>query len=199
MNEPLILASGSKTRRHMLEQAGVAVEIFPATIDEAALKASLIETGAPVRDIADALADAKARSVSYQHPDKLILAADQILVQDDIIYSKAKTKEAARHTLQQLSGKQHQLVSAAVVYDGNAPVWRHVSIAKLQVRDLSDTFIDWYLDKLGDNAFWSVGCYQLEGLGAQLFEQVDGDFFTVLGLPLVPVLDFLRRRGMLPV
>lgn len=199
MNETLILASGSQTRRQMLEKAGVAVDVFPATIDEPALKASLIETGAPVRDIADALADAKARSVSHQHPDKLILAADQILVQDDIIYSKAKTKEAARCTLQKLSGNQHQLVSAAVVYDGSSPVWRHVSIAKLQVRNLSDTFIDWYLEKLGDDAFWSVGCYQLEGLGAQLFEQVEGDFFTVLGLPLVPVLDFLRRRGMLPV
>ncbi len=183
----------------MLEQAGVAVDVFPATLDEAAVKASLIETGAPARDIADALADAKARSVSYQHPDRLILAADQILVQDDVVFSKAETKEAARRTLQQLSGNQHQLVSAAVIYDGNSPVWRHVSAAKLQVRELSDNFIDGYLDQLGDDAFWSVGCYQLEGLGAQLFEQIDGDFFTILGLPLVPVLDFLRRRGMLPV
>lgn len=199
MTKPLILASGSKTRRHMLENAGVVVDVLPASIDEAAVKASLIEAGTPVRDIADALADAKARSVSYQHPDRLILAADQILVQNGVVYSKAETKEAARRTLQQLSGSQHQLVSAAVIYDGKSPVWRHVSAAKLHVRDLSDAFIDWYLDELGDDAFWSVGCYQLEGLGAQLFEQVDGDFFTILGLPLVPVLDFLRRRGMLPV
>lgn len=199
MTKPLILASGSKTRRQMLENAGVVVDVLPASIDEPAVKASLIEAGTPVRDIADALADAKARSVSYQHPDRLILAADQILVQNGVVYSKAETKEAARRTLQQLSGSQHQLVSAAVIYDGNSPVWRHVSAAKLHVRDLSDSFIDWYLDELGDDAFWSVGCYQLEGLGAQLFEQIDGDFFTILGLPLVPVLDFLRRRGMLPV
>lgn len=181
----------------MLERAGVAVEVRPATIDEAGLKASLRADKTPPRDIADFLADAKARSVALSCPDRLVIGADQILVCDDIVLSKAKTREQATETLRSLSGKTHSLLSAAVIYSENQAVWRHISSAQMTVRPISSDFIDGYLDRMGDDAFWSVGAYQLEGLGAQLFEKVGGDYFTVLGLPLLPMLDFFRRYGCL--
>lgn len=195
----LVLASGSKTRKKMLENAGIAITVSPPVVDEGAIKESLISEGVRARDIADALAEAKARTAAYQHPDSMVLAADQILALDEKIFSKAKTREDAVAALKLLSGKKHKLVSAAVVYEQGQPVWRHVDEAVLTVRPLSDAFIDQYLDRLGDDAFWSVGCYQLEGLGAQLFEKIEGDYFTILGLPLLPLLDFLRRRSMLQV
>lgn len=198
MKQPLILASASKTRQRMLESAGVLVDATPANIDEASLKQSLIAEAVPARDIADSLAEAKARSISMMHPDRLVLGADQLLVQDGQFFSKAQTFDEAKTTLKALSGKTHQLISAAVIYENQTPVWRAVSSASLSVRSLSDNYINYYLTELGEDAFWSVGCYQLEGLGAQLFSKIDGDYFTVLGLPLLPVLDFLRGRGIVP-
>ncbi len=192
----VILASGSKTRKKMLENAGVPIIVSPSNVDEEAIKASLISEAVPARDIADALAEAKARTASYRHPMDMVLAADQILVQGDTVFSKATNCAEAFEALKQLSGNQHKLISAAVIYEQSQPVWRHVDEAVLRVRPLSDDFINHYLDELGDDAFWSVGCYQLEGLGAQLFEKIDGDYFTILGLPLLPLLDFLRRRGI---
>ena len=193
----IVLASGSKTRKKMLENAGVPITVSPAAVDEGAIKESLVAEGVPARDIADALAEAKARAASYQHPESTILAADQILVLEEKIFSKAGNREEATAALKLLSGKTHKLISAAVIFDQSQPVWRYVSEASLSVRPLDDAFISQYLDQLGDDAFWSVGCYQLEGLGAQLFEKVDGDYFTILGLPLLPLLDFLRRRNLL--
>lgn len=195
--QSLILASGSKTRKKMLENAGIAITVSPPVVDEDAIKKSLVEEGVPARDIADALADAKARMASYQRQESMVLAADQILVLEEKIFSKANNREEATTALKLLSGKKHKLLSAAVVYEQGQPVWRHVDEAVLTVRPLSDEFIDQYLESLGGDAFWSVGCYQLEGLGAQLFEKIDGDYFTILGLPLLPLLDFLRRRSML--
>lgn len=195
----LLLASGSVTRKKMLEQAGVQIDVQPAAVDEKALKQSLCDAGASPRDIADALAEAKAHAASLMHPDRLILAADQILVKDGELYSKAADRRAAKAALQKLSGSSHQLLSAAVLYENGIAIWRYVDVARLTVRPLSDEFIEEYLDALGEDAFWSVGCYQLEGLGAQLFDRIDGDFFTILGLPLLPLLDFLRRRGILSV
>lgn len=197
-DKPLILASASETRKRLLVNAGVNIEVAPSAVDEEALKESLIDCGAPARDIADALAEAKARATSLVHPERLVLGADQILVQDGTFFSKATARESAKKTLLELSGKTHQLVSAVVVYDQGQPVWRYVDTAKMSVRPLSDTFIEDYLTALGGDAFWSVGCYQLEGLGAQLFDKIEGDHFTILGLPLIPVLDFLRRRGIVP-
>lgn len=194
---PIILASESKTRLSLLQRAGLSVNAQAASIDEASLKASLIADQASPRDIADCLADAKARSVAFSYPDQFVIGADQILVCDETILSKANTPSEAAKTLENLSGKAHQLLSAAVIYHGNQAVWRHVSLAKMTVRPLSDTFIEHYLNQMGDDAFWSVGAYQLEGLGAQLFEKVDGDYYTVLGLPLLPMLDFFRRSGCL--
>ncbi len=193
----LILSSGSKTRQQMLRNAGVPFEVYVPKVDETAIKQSLIEEKVAARDIADALADAKANSASFMYPNRMILAADQILVFKEKILSKAQTRDEAKETLMLLSGGTHSLVSAAVVYDQGQPVWRQVATAEMKVRPLTDPFIDWYLDTLGNDAFWSVGAYQLEGIGAQLFDQVDGDYFTVLGLPLIPVLDFLRRRNIL--
>lgn len=195
-DKPLILASASETRAKMLTRAGVAIDIVPAAVDEEALKDSLLAEAAPPRDIADSLADAKARSVSFIHPDRMVLGADQILVQDGELFSKAANREAATATLRALSGKSHQLVSAAVIYSDGQPVWRGVASAIMSVRELSDDFINQYLEALGGDAFWSIGCYQLESLGAQLFNKIDGDYYTVLGLPLLAVLDFLRRQGM---
>lgn len=196
--KPMILASGSKTRHRMLKSAGVDADAICALIDEDAIKETLIAEAVPARDIADSLADAKARSVSMMHPGRIVLGADQILVQGERVFSKADTVEQAKTTLKALSGQSHQLISAAVIYEGGQPVWRAVTTAILTVRDLSDEFIDQYLAVLGGDAFWSVGCYQLEGLGAQLFSKIDGDYFTILGLPLLPVLDFLRGRGIVP-
>ncbi len=195
-DQPLILASASATRKKMLINAGVKVEVVPAAVDEEAIKESLLAETVQPRDIADSLADAKARSVSLMYPDRLVLGADQILEQDAEIFSKATNRKTAAATLGALSGKSHQLISAAVIYGEGRPVWRGVTSATMSVRDLSDGFINQYLEALGDDAFWSVGCYQLEGLGAQLFDKIDGDYYTVLGLPLLAVLDFLRRQGM---
>ena len=194
--KPLILASASATRKRMLTHAGVVVDTFAGAVDEEAIKESLMAGTALPRDIADCLAEAKARSVSAAHPDRIVLGADQVLVQGGRVFSKAQTVNQAHEILCSLSGKTHQLISAAVIYDAGQPVWRAVSSANLSVRPLSNEFIDDYLAALGDDAFWSVGCYQVEGLGAQLFNKIDGDYFTILGLPLLPVLDFLRGRGM---
>ncbi len=195
----IVLASGSKTRADMLEKAGLDFSVFPARVDEDALKASLIAQGLPARGIADALAETKARSVSGTYPQALVIGADQLLVKDGKIVSKAKDIDQARDVLTNLSGGVHQLISAVVVYENGQAVWRAVDTVKLTMRPLSKDFIDGYLKALGEDAFWSVGAYQLEGLGAQLFTKVDGSHFTVLGLPLLPLLDFLRRRNVMPL
>lgn len=195
----LILASNSKTRKAMLANAGIQFDVQSAAVDEADIKASLVDAGVPARDIADALADAKARSVSLMNPEALVLGGDQILVQDGEIFSKAKNRAEAVGKLEKLSGKTHQLISAAVIYEQGQPVWRALDAATLHVRDLGTEFINEYLNALGDDAYWSVGCYQIEGFGIQLFEKVEGSHFTILGMPLLAVLDFLRRRGMVGV
>lgn len=196
---PMILASASQMRADMLAHAGVAVERDPAHVDEDEVKDALLAEGASGRDIADALAELKARTVSYRHPGRLVLGADQVLVKDGALFSKAVDRADAAVKLRSLSGGDHKLISAAVICQDGQAVWRVVDEARLTVRPLSDAFIEGYLDNIGDAAFWSVGCYQLEGRGAQLFSRVQGDFFTILGLPLLPVLDYLRRMEMLPL
>jgi len=193
----LILASKSQTRADMLRRSGLGFCIKQANIDEDGVKKSLISEGLSPGEIADALADMKARSVSADHGDALVIGADQILVKGRKIFSKAANQKEARDILAELSGGEHQLISTAVVYHKGQPVWRAADQVKLTVRPLSENFIESYLDVLGGDAFWSVGCYQLEGLGSQLFTKIEGDYFTVLGLPLLPLLDFLRRHGIL--
>ena len=197
MTPKLILASGSTTRHKMLTDAGVSFDVQKPAVDEEAVKAALIQEGASPRDIADALGDLKARSVAMMHPDAYVLGSDQILVEGKRIFSKAENRAQAKETLQQLSGKSHYLISSAVIYQGGQAIWRTLDQVKLTMRPLGDAFIEDYLDQIGDAAFWSVGSYQIEGRGAQLFTRVDGSHFTVLGMPLLPVLDFLRLHGFL--
>lgn len=193
----LILASASPARLAMLTAAGVVAEAIPARIDEGAVKQAMLAEGAPLRDIADKLAELKALRLSARHPGRLVLGADQVLVSGGRLFDKpADLAEALSH-LRVLRGASHQLLSAAVVALDGAPVWRHVGAARLTMRPFTDAFLDDYLARIGDLALTSVGCYHLEGLGAQLFSRVEGDYFTILGLPLLELLGFLRARGAL--
>ena len=194
----LILASASPARAAMLAAAGVETEVIPARIDETAVKQAMLAAGAPPRDLADKLAELKALRVSARQPGRLVLGADQVLVHDGQIFDKAQSPAEARAHLARLRGQTHRLLSAAVVALDGQPVWRHVGTARLTMRAFSDAFLEGYLDSLGDLALTSVGCYHLEGRGAQLFARVEGDHFTVLGLPLLELLGFLRAREVLP-
>jgi septum formation protein len=193
----LILASASQARLAMLKAAGVAAEAIPARIDEAAIKGAMLAEAAPPRDIADKLAELKALRLSARHSGRLVLGADQVLVSEGRLLDKPTDLAEARQQLLALRGRPHQLLSAAVVALDGAPVWRHLGTARLSVRPFTDTFLDSYLAQIGDLALNSVGCYHLEGLGAQLFARIEGDYFTILGLPLLELLGFLRARGVL--
>ncbi len=195
---PLVLASGSSARADMLRRAGLAFEINPAAVDEDSVKASLKAEGATAHELADTLAELKATRISAQSPGAFVIGADQVLVLDDRWFDKPGGREEARKNLQILAGKSHQLVSAAVVVRDGERLWGHADHATLLMRPLTDDFIEGYLDAAGGAVLGSVGCYQLEGLGAQLFQRVDGDYFTILGLPLLPLLDFLRGHDFIP-
>jgi septum formation protein len=191
----LVLASASASRRRMLEAAGLAFEIDPPRTDEEAAKASLRAAGMKPRDQADALAELKALSISRRRP-AFVIGADQMLAVDGDVLDKPKDAAEARTHLQRLRGKTHELLTAAVVAREGAIIWRHIETPRLKMRAFSDAFLDEYLARAGEATLRSVGAYQLEGLGAQLFERVDGDFFSVLGLPLLPLLAFLREHGI---
>jgi len=190
----LILASGSATRRKMLEDAGVAIAVEKPRVDEEAVKAGLRAEGLRPREQADALAEVKALSVSRMRSG-LVLGADQMLALGDEAFDKPADRAEARAQLLALRGKTHALVTAAVIARDGQVIWRHVDTPKLTMRAFSDAFLDDYLDRVGEGALSSVGGYQLEGLGAQLFSRVDGDYFSVLGLPLMPLLSYLRDIG----
>lgn len=190
----LILASGSATRRKMLEDAGVAIVVEKPRVDEEAVKAGLRAEGLKPREQADALAEVKALSVSRMRSG-LVLGADQMLALGDEAFDKPADRAEARAQLAALRGKTHALLTAAVIARDGQVIWRHVDTPKLTMRAFSDAFLDDYLDRVGEGALSSVGGYQLEGLGAQLFSRVDGDYFSVLGLPLMPLLSYLRDIG----
>ncbi|MEM7568743.1 MAG: Maf family nucleotide pyrophosphatase [Pseudomonadota bacterium] len=192
----LVLASASPARAAVLKQAGIAFEARPSRLDEDELKNSLKAEGLNARDMADALAEAKAIKVSARDSEALVLGGDQILVCNDILFDKPVDMNHAAAHLAALSGKRHELQTALVLAQRGEAIWRHVSVAKLYMRPLSQAAIETYLMRAGDAVLSSVGAYQLEGLGAQLFEKIDGDFFTVLGLPLLPLLQQLRLRAM---
>lgn len=193
----LILASGSAIRRKVLEAAGVAFEVDVPRVDEEAAKASLRRDGLKPRDQADALAALKALSVS-QRREGLVIGADQMLAIEGETLDKPRDRAEARSHLMRMRGKSHELLCAAVIARGGEVIWRHIETPRLRMRQFSDAFLEDYLDRGGDALLSSVGAYQLEGLGAHLFERVDGDYFSVLGLPLLPLLAFLREQGAVP-
>lgn len=191
----LILASGSPFRRAMLENAGISLEIVRPEIDERAVEAPLVGSGASPEDVALVLAEAKALSVSGKHPDAIVIGSDQTLSLQDRIFHKPEDMEGARRHLLALSGRTHHLNSAVVIARRGEPVWRHVSVASLTMRELSPAFVGRYMARVGDKALQSVGAYQIEGEGIQLFEAIEGDHFTIVGLPLLPLLKQLRDMG----
>lgn len=190
------LASGSASRRNLLANAGVDASMVRPGVDEEALKAALRAEGAPVRDQAMALAELKAVRVS-QSTDGLVIGGDQMLALGDEAFDKPKDLAGARDHLRRLSGKAHTLETALVVCEQGAPVWRHLARPRLQMRQLSEPFIESYVGRCGEALLSTVGAYQLESLGSQLFTQIEGDYFSILGLPLLPLLDYLRIRGVL--
>lgn len=191
-----ILASKSKARAAVLAGAGLTFEQVGSGVDEDALKEALRAEGASVAKQADLLAETKALKVSVSRPG-IVLGCDQMLDLDGEGLDKVSTRAEAAATLRRLRGKTHVLQGAIVACIEGAAVWRHLAQPKLRMRNFSDAFIDDYLDRIGDAAFESVGCYQLEGVGSQLFERIDGDYFSILGMPLLPLMGWLRDRGVL--
>ncbi len=191
----IILASGSPFRRKMLEDAGVPFEQVRPEIDERAVEQAVAGSGLTPADLAEILAEAKATAVSELHPDALVIGSDQTLSLGEDILHKPADMEEARRRLLALSGRTHELNSAVVLAQNGDAVWRHVSTARLAMRHLDPGFIGRHLASVGDKALSSVGAYQIEGEGIQLFEKIDGDHFTIVGLPLLPLLAELRARG----
>ena len=193
----LLLASKSEARRRMLDAAGVPFEVAEAELDEEDAKAGLIATGFEPRDLAEMLAEMKARSVAAP-ADSLVLGADQVLERDDgSMLSKPRSRAEALDQLRLLSGRTHYLHSGAVVLEAGERAWGRTETAALSVRELGEDFLEAYLDREYDQIRWSVGGYRIEGPGVQLFDQIQGSHFAILGLPLLSLLEFLRERGIL--
>ena len=190
----LILASASTARAALLRGAGLDFETRPADVDESKLKAAMKAKGATAT--VRALAELKARHVAAHAPGYLVIGADQLLDCDGQWLDKARDRREAGEQLRALRGREHRLATAVCVSEGDTCLWGFAAVPRLKMRNFSDAFIESYLDAAGDEAFGCVGAYRLEGLGAQLFEQTEGDYFTILGLPLLPLLGFLRTRGI---
>lgn len=192
----LVLASGSSTRRRILAEAGVAFDMEPAPLDERAAEAPLLEAGVAPEDLAMALAMAKASMVSEERPGALVIGADQVLEHEGARLTKPADMEAARRQLLSLAGDTHLLHSAVCCARAGEIVWQHSETARMTMRPLSPQSVGRYLAATGPAALTSVGAYQIEGRGIQLFDAIDGDYFAILGLPLLPLLKFLRDEGL---
>ena len=197
MHQPFILASGSAIRLQLLRAAGLEVTVRPARIDEEAIRAALSAEQATPLDIADALAEMKARQQAGRHPEALVLGCDQVLEFRGEAWGKPERVQAARAQLQALRGHTHILRTALVLYDAGKPVWRFAGEARLTMAAFSDAYLDGYLARNWDSIRESVGGYKLEEEGVRLFSSVDGDYFTILGLPLIPLLRYLGQRGFI--
>ncbi len=191
----LILASGSPFRKAVLANAGIDFDVERPSIDERAVEAPLQQSGVSPEDVALVLATAKANDVSERNPGALVIGSDQTMSLGDEVFHKPADMEGARRHLLKLSGKTHQLNSAVVIVRDGETLWSHVGVAQLTMRTLSPAFIGKHLASVGDKALASVGAYQIEGEGIQLFERIEGDYFTIIGLPLLPLLKALRDLG----
>ncbi len=196
--EPLLLASGSAIRAQLLRNAGLSFDVILPRVDEAAIRDSLTAEGASPRDIADALAEAKARRVANRHPSALVIGCDQVLAFKGQTFAKPISPVDALAQLQTLSGGTHTLLSAVVLYAQGEPVWRHVGEVRLTMRPLSDAYMQDYITRNWDSIQNSVGAYKIEEEGPRLFTRIDGDYFSILGLPLLELLSYLILRGTLP-
>lgn len=198
MSQEIILASGSVIRRELLENAGLKITAEKARVDEEAIKAALLAENSPPRNIADTLAEYKARKISQKHPKALVIGCDQVLDFKGQLISKPLSKAELFGQLSQMRGDRHQLLSAAVVYEGGEPLWRHVGVVRLLMRSCSDDYLNDYIERNWQQIRHCVGGYQLEKEGVRLFTRIEGDYFTVLGLPLLELLSYLTLRGNLP-
>ncbi|MEQ8667271.1 MAG: Maf family nucleotide pyrophosphatase [Rhodospirillales bacterium] len=194
--QSIVLASGSASRRQILSNVGLAVDIVPASIDEIAIRRAMLEDDPDPAALAVALADAKAANVAMQNPQHPVIGADQILICHGERFDKVDDLGAAHRQLARLQGRTHELISAVTLHQGANVLWSTTDTARLAMRALGDKEISRYLERTGPAILGSVGCYHLEGKGAWLFDRVEGDFFTVLGLPLLPLLETLRRLGI---
>lgn len=197
MKQKIVLASGSAIRATMLRNAGVEFDVAKPNIDEDAIRTAMISEAALPRDIADCLAEAKARKISQKHPEALVLGSDQVLAHEKDILSKPTSVQDAKDQLTRLSGNRHSLLSAAVLYDAGEPVWRHVGEVRLTMRQLSAAYVDDYVARNWESIRHSVGGYKIEEEGIRLFSRIEGDYFTILGLPLLQLLTYLTMRGTL--
>lgn len=197
MPQELILASGSEIRAKLLTQACIPYRIDPARIDEEAVRAALEAEEAKPRDIADTLAELKARKISDKHPEATVLGCDQVLALGNTVFGKAADREEAFEHLSRLSGQTHMLLSAAVIVEAGQPTWRHVGVVRLTMHSLSRDFIEGYLDRNWPDVQSSVGGYKIEGEGVRLFSRIQGDHFSILGLPLLEFMNHLILKGEL--
>lgn len=198
MTDRIVLASGSQIRQTLLRNAGLTFDVNPVKVDEAAIRNAMAADGASPRDIADALAEHKSRRGSQKDPDALVIGCDQVLNLNGHGLAKPETTDDARTQLDMLNGKTHQLLSAAVIYQRGEPVWRHVGVVRLTMRNATPNYLDDYIARNWDSIRHSVGGYKLEEEGVRLFHRIDGDYFHVLGIPLLELLEYLTIRGTIP-